>query len=253
MVGPIPPNLPLRYHLCRNNQSLIQNRNGLDESSATEIMQHLINRFVHMVNKDEQGMVVRKLASSLVAIFRHPVTPWKQAVWQLAASLVHGGYVSEELARGVDFQERILPELNQNGSAALLFFSIALAEEALRLDSEPQEGAADTSALQRALLNIKDGLLLVQFVLNGMMQHAQTAGDDAVDVALGAEAMSSWKVSHQINILGLALLRTYLLIDIIARRGWVFMEIASALLLKMSTYWLSYAGRLSSGHCGYLA
>jgi hypothetical protein len=162
-------------------------------------MQHLINRFVHMVNKGEQAMVVRKLASSLVAIFRHPVTPWKQAVWQLAASLVHGGYVSEELARGVDFQKRILPELNKNGSGALLFFSIALAEEALRLDSEPQDGATETSALQRALLNIKDGLLLVQFVLNGMMQQAQTAGDDALDVSLGAEAMSSWKVSYQPN------------------------------------------------------
>jgi hypothetical protein len=201
----------------------MQSRNEIDENTAAEVMQHLINRFVHMVNKGEQAMVVRKLASSLVAIFRHPVTPWKQAVWQLAASLVHGGYVSEELARGVNFQERILPELNKNSSGALLFFSIALAEEALRLDSEPQDGAADTSALQRALLNVKDGLLLVQFILNGMMQHAQAAGDDALDVALGAEAMNSWKVSHESNLSAFSPSRANSLIDCLldmARCSW---------------------------------
>jgi hypothetical protein len=158
-------------------------------------MQHLINRFVALVIKGEQAMVVRKLASSLVAIFRHPVTPWKQAVWQLAACLVHGGYISEEESQAVDFQGRILPALGKNGSGALLFFSIALAEEAYRLDSEPQDGAGDKSAIQRAILNIKDGLLLAQYVLREMAHHAKVAGDDAVDVALGAEAMSSWKVS----------------------------------------------------------
>jgi hypothetical protein len=174
---------------------LTQNRNEIDENSAAEIMQHLVNRFVQMVNKGEQAMVVRKLSSSLVAILRHPVTPWKHAIWQLAASLANNGYVSEELARGVDFKERILPALNKNTSGALLFFSISLAEEALRADSEPQDGTGNNSALQRALLNIKDGLLLVQFVLTGIMQQARTAGDDAVDVALASEAMSSWKVS----------------------------------------------------------
>ncbi|KAJ5417109.1 uncharacterized protein N7487_000659 [Penicillium crustosum] len=167
--------------------------NEINQNSATEIMQHLINRFVALVTNGEQAMVVRKLASSLVAIFRHPVTPWKQAIWQLAASLVHGGYVSEEESRAVDFQERILPALSKSGSGALLFFSIALAEEALRLDSEPQDGTGDTSAIQRAIHNIKDGLLLVQFVLGEIMQHAKAAGDDAVDVALAAEAMNSWK------------------------------------------------------------
>lgn len=138
--------------------------------------------------------MVRKLASSLVAILRHPITPLKKAIWQLAASLVHGGYVSEEVARGVDFAERILPELNKNATGALLFFSIALAEEALRADSESQGG--QTSVLQRAIWNMQDGLSLVQFVLNGIMQYAHTSGDDAVDVALATEAMSSWKVRH---------------------------------------------------------
>lgn len=158
-------------------------------------MQHLINRFVALATNGEQAMVVRKLASSLVAIFRHPVTPWKQAIWQLAASLVHGGYVSEDQSQAVDFQEQILPALSKSGSGALLFFSIALAEEALRLDSEPQEGSGDSSAVQRAIHNVKDGLLLVQFVLGEIMQHAKVAGDDVIDVALAAEAMNSWKVS----------------------------------------------------------
>ncbi|QQK43222.1 Importin 13, putative [Penicillium digitatum] len=167
--------------------------NEINQNSATEIMQHLINRFVALATNGEQAMVVRKLASSLVAIFRHPVTPWKQAIWQLAASLVHGGYVSEDQSQAVDFQEQILPALSKSGSGALLFFSIALAEEALRLDSEPQEGSGDSSAVQRAIHNVKDGLLLVQFVLGEIMQHAKVAGDDVIDVALAAEAMNSWK------------------------------------------------------------
>jgi hypothetical protein len=173
---------------------LLSIRNEINENKATEIMQHLINRFVVLVTNGEQAMVVRKLASSLVAIFRHPSTKWTRAVWQLAASLVHGGYISEEQSQTADFREQILPALNKNGSGALLFFSIALAEEALRLDSDPQDGSGENSALQRAILNIKDGLLLVQFSLMEMMQHAHAAGDDAVDVALATEAMSSWKV-----------------------------------------------------------
>ncbi|KAJ5576025.1 Armadillo-like helical [Penicillium sp. DV-2018c] len=165
--------------------------NEINEDEAAEIMQHLINRFVALVNHGEQAMVVRKLASSLIAIFRHPSTKWTQAVWQLAASLVHGGYISEEQSQTADFREQILPALNKNGSGALLFFSVALAEEALRLESE--SGSGETSVLQRAILNVKDGLVLVQFILMGIMQHAHAAGEDAVDVALATEAMSSWK------------------------------------------------------------
>lgn len=160
-------------------------------------MQHLINRFVHIVNKGEQALVVRKLASSLVAIIKNPSTPRKQAVWQLAASLVNGEYVSEELALGVDFQERILPALNANASGALLFFSIALAEEAVRAESEATHRAKDQYPLHQALQSMKAGLYLVQFVLNGIMQHSQKFGDDAIDAALAAEAMSSWKVSNK--------------------------------------------------------
>ncbi|CAG8042975.1 unnamed protein product [Penicillium salamii] len=167
--------------------------NEIDENAAAEILQHLINRFVHIVNKGEQALVVRKLASSLVAIIKNPSTPRKQAVWQLAASLVNGEYVSDELALGVDFQERILPALNANASGALLFFSIALAEEAIRAESEATYRAKDQYPLHQALQSMKAGLYLVQFVLNGIMQHSQKFGDDAIDAALAAEAMSSWK------------------------------------------------------------
>lgn len=173
-------------------------RNEINEHTATEIMQHLINRFVALVTNGEQAMVLRKLASSLVAIFRHPVTPWKQALQQLAASLIHGGYIPEEQAQVVDFQEKILPALNKNVSGALLFFSISLAEEALRLDSEPQDGAGESSAIQRAILNIKDGLLLGRFVLMGIMEHAGTAEVGSADVTLAVEAMNSWKVGHSV-------------------------------------------------------
>lgn len=139
-------------------------------------------------------MVIRKLASTLVAILKHPLTPWTKAIWQLAASLVHGQYVSEDLARGVGFKERILPELTREGSNALLIFSTVLAEDALRSDSEPQHGTGNTSALGRTLSNFEDALVLVQYVLTSMMQHVRTAGDHTIDVDLGIQAMDSWKV-----------------------------------------------------------
>jgi hypothetical protein len=45
---------------------------------------------------------------------------------------------------------------------------------------------------EQPILNVMYGSL-VQFVLGEIIQHAKTAGDDAVDVALAAEAMNSWK------------------------------------------------------------
>lgn len=200
-----------RRHLFLRAQYLTQSRSEIDENGANEITQHLINRFVDLVNEGEQALVVRKLASSLVAILRHPATPMKQAVLQLAASLAHGEFVSEELVQGVDFEERILPRLNQHASGALLFFSIALAEEALRMDSEPQAGAGQTSTLQRAILNMKDGLTFVQFILRNTMLIARTAGEDVVSVDLAAEAMSSWKVRYRNRSPNLQFLDTNLL------------------------------------------
>lgn len=163
----------------------------IKESMTTEIQERLINHFIAMVNDGEQAFVTRKLASSLIAIFRHHASPWKRTLWQLAASLAHGGYISEQEAQTVDFLG-VMPALTTEQATALLFFSVALAEETLRLDTEPQDLVGPV--LQRAVANIKDGFLLVQYIMQQIAHHPGLTNNDSPEVALSIEAMNSWKV-----------------------------------------------------------
>lgn len=158
-----------------------------------QISQHLINHFIAIVEEGEQAMVTRKLASSLVTIFRHPKSITKRALWQLAASLANGGFVSEEDAQAADFLGRCLPALNPQKATALLYFSVALAEEGSRLETEPQDLAEPV--IKRIIKNIKDALLLVQYILQQLSSHTQGGEDAPTDEILGTEAMGSWKVS----------------------------------------------------------
>jgi hypothetical protein len=163
-------------------------------------MQHLVNHYVTLVNEVEQAMVIRKLASSLVALFMQPATPWKRAVLQLAASLANGGYVSEDGCRSLDFQNTVIPALSQKQVIALLFFSNHLAEETMRLGGDKYdqdvvaEGDPDImrdrrgmSVSVRVAHNTRDAFLLSKYVLRQISQQATVP-------ELGTEAMNSWKV-----------------------------------------------------------
>lgn len=159
-------------------------------------------------------MVIRKLASGLVALFMQPVTPWKQALLQLGASLAHGEYISEHDCQPVDFQNTVLPALSQKHVVALLFFSNALAEEAMRLggdandlDAAPQgnpEVMRDRRGMSvpvRVAHNSRDAFLLVQYVLRQIIQHVAAPDHGALEPALGTEAMNSWKVRSSLLVI----------------------------------------------------
>ncbi|KAJ5323818.1 Armadillo-like helical [Penicillium atrosanguineum] len=161
------------------------------ETMAVQILERLINHFIGIVNEGEQAFVIRKLASSLIAIFRHPTTSWKRALWQLAASLAHGSFVQEEQSQTVDFLSGVLPALSTPQATALLFFSVSLAEETLRLDTEPQNLVAPV--IQRAVSNIKDGFLLVQYIMRQIAQHPSISQSESPEITLGVEAMIAWK------------------------------------------------------------
>ncbi|KAJ5758926.1 hypothetical protein N7520_006082 [Penicillium odoratum] len=165
--------------------------NDIEEAMTWQILERLINHFITIVNEGEQAMVVRKLASSLVAVFRNAASSWGRALWQLAASLAHGGYVSESDSQTVDFLNGVLPVLNTQKATALLFFSVALAEEALRLETEPQDLVG--SAIQRVVANIGDAFLLVQYIIRQIAYHVSEASSGSMESTLGNEAMGSWK------------------------------------------------------------
>ena len=139
-------------------------------------------------------MVVRKLASSLVAVFKVSACSWKRALWQLAASLAHGTYVSEEESQTVDFLSGVLPALTTQKTTALVFFSVALAEEALRLEFEPQEIVAP--AIQRAIANTQDAFLLVKYILQQASYSPAGSGTNPMEITVAEEAMSSWRVGR---------------------------------------------------------
>lgn len=161
-----------------------------------EILQRLLNHFISIVDEGEQAMVTRKLAASLVAILRHPKATAKRILWQIAASLANGSFVSEQESQAADFLGRCLPALNTQKATALLFFSIALAEEATRLETEPQDLVAPV--IKRVVENIKDAFLLVRYILQQISSHTQGAGGVSMDPTLGIEAMGSWKVPESL-------------------------------------------------------
>ncbi|KAJ5983521.1 hypothetical protein N7481_005620 [Penicillium waksmanii] len=162
----------------------------IEESMTVEILAQLVNHFVAIVNEGEQAMVIRKLASSLTTIFRHPKSPWKRAIWQLAASLAHGGYVSEQESQTVDFLNGVLPALSTQQALALSFFSVALAEDGLRLEVEPQDAKP---ILERCQANTEDGFLLVRYIMQQISISEAALREESTEVTLGNEAMSSWK------------------------------------------------------------
>ncbi|KAI2788108.1 hypothetical protein POX_f08495 [Penicillium oxalicum] len=163
----------------------------VDSSMCAQVLKRLVTHFVELVRHGEQPMVIRKLASSLVTLFRHSKCQVERLLWQVAASLAHGGFVDEPQARTVDFAVTVLPNLNTQQATALLFLSVTLAEVSSRLEDEPLELVGP--ALRRAMTNTQDGLLLVQYVLGRISEMSAEALDLQVRQTLGSEAMSSWK------------------------------------------------------------
>lgn len=176
----------------------MSSRNQIDEETTWTIVERLINHTVRLVNEGEQAMVIRKLASSLVAIFKSVNTSWEHALWQLAASLSHGAYVNQHDCQRVDFFGGLLPTLSIPKATALVFFSIALAEEALRLYPEPQDSVR--SAIRRALSNVNHALWLVKYILEKITDHSVREAIAPGEIALANEAMGSWKVRNVLSL-----------------------------------------------------
>jgi len=113
-----------------------QSRSQLNEGEVRELLARLINYFVLLVNRGEKPLVIRKLASSLVAVFLKPNDFWTRPLRNLAVSLANGSHVPQEQSQVVDFQNAALPALNDAQIVALLYFSTTLAEEAVKWSSE---------------------------------------------------------------------------------------------------------------------
>lgn len=148
-------------------------------------------------------MVIRKLASSLIAIFKNVNSSWEHTLWQLAASLSHGAYVKQQDCQRVDFLTGLLPTLSTPKATALAFFSVALAEEALRLDNEPRDSVR--TVIRRVMSNMDVAFVLVKFILEKITDHSMSTGIPVREINVGNgitvdqaalvnEAMGTWRV-----------------------------------------------------------
>ncbi|KAL2220041.1 nuclear transport receptor LGL2 [Thermoascus aurantiacus ATCC 26904] len=159
----------------------------LNEGEVRELLARLINYFVLLVNRGEKPLVIRKLASSLVAVFLKPNDFWTRPLRNLAVSLANGSHVPQEQSQVVDFQNAALPALNDAQIVALLYFSTTLAEEAVKWSSEARRSGHDHPLVQ----NIMDGFFLAEFVLRHLIQQ-EASGNPVSDEGPGAEAINSY-------------------------------------------------------------
>ncbi|KAA8641852.1 putative importin 13 [Aspergillus tanneri] len=167
-----------------------QDWHQLNENEAQELLGRLIDHYVFLVNGGERPLVIRKLASSLATIFLKPNAPWTRALWNLAASLANGKYLSEEQSQSFDLQNAVLPALSEMQIASLLYFSNTLAEEINRSHSESRRSGDN----DRIAENIKDAFSLIEFVLQQILQQ-ETAPSLISDEGPGTEAVNSYNTS----------------------------------------------------------
>lgn len=166
-------------------------RGQLSENETLELVGRLIDHYVFLVNSGEQALVIRKLASSLATIFLKPNAPWTHALWNVAASLANGKYLSEEQCQSLDLGNTILPAMSEIQVVALLIFSNTLAEEINRWNAETRRSGEN----ERVVENIKDALCLVEFVLRHVLQR-EASGSSGSDATPGNEAINSYMVSY---------------------------------------------------------
>lgn len=150
----------------------------------------LIDHYVFLVNGGGQPFVVRKLATSLATIFLKANSPWAHAIWNLAASLANGKYISEEQCQSVDLQNAVLPAMAERQVMALLYFANILGEEINKWSSESRRGA-DSDRISK---NAQDAFLVVEFVLRHIVQQ-EVSGNPLSDGSLGIEAINAFHVS----------------------------------------------------------
>jgi hypothetical protein len=113
-------------------------RHEFSEKDIQDLVSLLMNRFVFLVNSGEKPLVIRKLSSSLVALFLNPSTSWNRAICDLAASLSSHTQVPKDQYLPSDFEGAALPALNEPQIVALLQFSTVMAEESAKRSSLSQ-------------------------------------------------------------------------------------------------------------------
>ncbi|PKY06229.1 putative importin 13 [Aspergillus campestris IBT 28561] len=159
----------------------------LSDQEGQELLGRLIDHYVFLVNGGGQPFVIRKLATSLATIFLKANSPWAHAIWNLAASLANGKYISEEQCQSVDLQNAVLPAMAERQVMALLYFANILGEEINKWSSESRRGA-DSGRISK---NAQDAFLVVEFVLRHIVQQ-EVSGNPLSDGSLGIEAINAF-------------------------------------------------------------
>ncbi|KAK2761176.1 hypothetical protein FQN54_001697 [Arachnomyces sp. PD_36] len=167
----------------------------LSDGDANELLGRLVGHFILLVNKGDKSVVIRKLASTLVAFFLQPEAPWTQCVRSLVISMANGRYIPEDTSDLSQFETTSLPSLQQGQVLSVLSFASTLAEEAVK---HHVKDLPSTNLGRRVESNVQDAFFLVEFVLRHVMQQLSAIQDPAQAepmAELGTEAIKlfhSW-------------------------------------------------------------
>lgn len=113
------------------------NRADLSDESVAQLKEHLVRRFVTLVDAQEKYHVIRKLAAAMVALFFRDAS-WKHPIQDIGAAFRNSA-INQQSHN--DFENTTLPSLNEVQITGLLCFSTTAAEEATKVSNLVRDGS----------------------------------------------------------------------------------------------------------------
>jgi hypothetical protein len=98
---------------------------------VAQLKEHLVRRFVALVDAQEKYHVIRKLAAAMVALLFRDES-WTHPIQDLGAAFRNGAINQQS---HTDFENTTLPSLNEAQITGLLCFSTTAAEEATKVSN----------------------------------------------------------------------------------------------------------------------
>jgi hypothetical protein len=111
-------------------------RNTLDSQAAAELLNRLLHWLVQCVSRRDTPIVVRKVCSALVAIFRQTEGSWTRCLDHVIACFIANSVVDHAQVLAQDVASYKFSDLSPQQVAASLWFASALIEDVNQLNPD---------------------------------------------------------------------------------------------------------------------
>ena len=129
------------FPLLAEGKLIILHRHSLDEQSSRELLHTLLSRLLEAVQSGDTSIVIRKLCSSLVAVFVQTGGHWTGCVRHILCCLLLKSVVSQDSVNysNTDWSNFISGFMSSSQVVTALWFATALVEEVGTLSSESSQ------------------------------------------------------------------------------------------------------------------